>query len=418
MGPKGRFLLVFAVHLAVQGTFLVHVPERFVRPHARWEVNAVAMSLHERGTFADPYAVPTGPTAHVPPAFPAAMAGIYGLLGTTLAAGYATWALAIAGYGAMFGMLPWLGGRLGLGERAGLAAGLAGAVVPRWPGYVEGFTGAALGLLLAAFLAREEGGEAAPGRSLLLGLATGLAFHLAPTLLPVALGYLAVELARGGRRRLVPVAAVLLGAALACVPWTLRNARELGGLVFVRSNFGLELRMGNHEGAGANLALSDRAGTERHPRTDLAEAGKVAALGELGYMRAARAEAVAFIRARPGEFARLTALRVAQFWLGPVDGPLLAAATTLLTLLAVAGALRAFPRLSSARRAALLVPLAAFPLVYYVVGYEPRYREPLDGLLLLLAAAAFFRPPAGGGAGRYAGPVGPSPNEAPASASA
>ena len=64
MGPKGRFLLVFAVHLAVQGTFLVHVPERFVRPHARWEVNAVAMSLHERGTFADPYAVPTGPTAH------------------------------------------------------------------------------------------------------------------------------------------------------------------------------------------------------------------------------------------------------------------------------------------------------------------------------------------------------------------
>ena len=43
------------------------------------------------------------------------------------------------------------------------------------------------------------------------------------------------------------------------------------------------------------------------------------------------------------------------------------------------------------QRAALLIPLATYPLVYYVVGYEPRYRQPLDGLLLLLAAAAFAR---------------------------
>jgi len=43
------------------------------------------------------------------------------------------------------------------------------------------------------------------------------------------------------------------------------------------------------------------------------------------------------------------------------------------------------------QRAAVLIPLVTYPLVYYVVGYEPRYRQPLDGLLLLLAAAAFAR---------------------------
>jgi len=45
-----------------------------------------------------------------------------------------------------------------------------------------------------------------------------------------------------------------------------------------------------------------------------------------------------------------------------------------------------------AAAAALLIPLMTFPLVYYVVGFEARYRQPMDGLQLLLAAAAFFAP--------------------------
>jgi hypothetical protein len=179
--------------------------------------------------------------------------------------------------------------------------------------------------------------------------------------------------------------------ALSCGPWTWRNYEALGGLFFVRSNFGLELRMGNHEGAGATLDQSARGGTERHPRTNVEEARRVQQLGELRYMREAGREATAWIRSHPAEFARLTGLRVAQFWLGPVDDLPIAIATTLLTLLAAVGAWRALPRMTVPQRAALLIPLAIYPLVYYVVGYEPRYRQPLDGLLLLLAAAAFSR---------------------------
>ncbi len=107
--------------------------------------------------------------------------------------------------------------------------------------------------------------------------------------------------------------------ALACVPWTWRNHQALGGLFFIRSNFGLELRMGNHEGAGATLDLSAQGGTERHPRTNEEEARKVQQLGELEYMRQAGREATAWIRSHPAEFLRLTGLRVAQFWLGPID---------------------------------------------------------------------------------------------------
>jgi hypothetical protein len=180
--------------------------------------------------------------------------------------------------------------------------------------------------------------------------------------------------------------------ALACVPWTWRNYRAFGGLFFIRSNFGLELRMGNHEGAGATLGLSPRGGTERHPRTDPEEARKVQQLGELEYVRQAGREARAWIHSHPAAFLRLAGLRFAQFWLGPIDDLPVALGISVLTLLSAVGAWRTWPWLSVPQRAALLIPLATFPLVYYVVGFEARYRQPMDGLQLLLAAAAFVAP--------------------------
>lgn len=393
VSPGRAFVLVFLLHAGLHGFLLTKLDARHVAPHTRFEVTAVAMSLYERGTFADPYCLPTGPTAHMPPFHPALLAGIYHLLGPTLAAGYATWLVLIACHGAMWGMLPWLAARLGLSPGAGLLAGVAGALLPRWPGYVEAPSAIAIGLMLGAFLARWEGPLPTRSGSLLLGVAIGAALHVSPSLLPVALGLLAWEaLGAAHRPGLLCSALVVAGLALACVPWTLRNERALGGVFFLRSNFGLELRMGNHEGAGANLDLSARAGTERHPRTDEDEARKVAELGELAYMRAAGREARAWIAAHPGEFLRLTALRVVQFWFGPVDDAVSALGIGLVTLLSAVGAWRALPSLPIDRRAALLVPLLLFPLVYYVVGFEARYRQPLDGLAVLLAASAFLPP--------------------------
>lgn len=393
LSARRAFFLVFALHVGLQAILLTKVPVRLVEPHTRWEVTAVAMSLYERGEFADPYAIPTGPTAHVPPFHPALIATVYHLLGPTLPAGYVVWLFLDATHGAAWGMLPWLAGRLGLDPRAGLAAGIVGALLPRWPGFAEAPAAIAIGLMLAAFLARWEGRAPALPSSFALGLAIGLSFLVTPSLLPVPLGLLAWEALRIRPRRGVRgVALVLLGMALACVPWTLRNERALGGLVFVRSNLGLELRMGNHDGAGANLALSARAGTERHPRTDLDEARKVRDAGELSYMRAARREATEWIRAHPLEFLRLTSLRFAQFWFGEIGGGAESFGVALLTALSLVGAWRAVPLLSPAQRAAILVPFVLYPLVYYVVGYENRYRQPLDGLAILLAAGAVWPP--------------------------
>ncbi len=390
MATPGRaFLLIFLVHLGVQGLLLTRVPTDHVRPHTRGEVPAVAMALYERGEFADPYCLPTGPTAHMPPFQPALMAAIYHLLGPTLAAGYVVRVMGIAFYGVMYAMLPWLAQRLGLGLRVGLAGGLVGALLPRFPDYVEGLAAVAIGLMAAVFLGRWQRSRATSAGSFALGLAIGLSFHVTPSLLPVALSFVAFELGwLRDRRRWRWAAFALLGMTLACVPWAWRNYRALGGLFFIRSNFGLELRTGNHEGAGATLDLSAKAGTERHPRTREDEARKVQQLGELEYMRQAGRQATTWIRSHPGEFLRLTGLRIVQFWLGPIDDLGVALGISVLTLLSAVGLWRAWPLLTVPARAALLIPLATFPLVYYVVGFEARYRQPMDGLALLLAGAA------------------------------
>jgi hypothetical protein len=273
---------------------------------------------------------------------------------------------------------------------------------------VEGLTAVAIGLMAVAFLHRSLESEPTTTSSLTLGLAIGLSFHVSPSLLAVALPFVGIELLRARRaRQLVAALLLVAGMALACAPWTLRNQQQLGGLFFMRSNFGLELRMGNHEGAGPTLGLSAERGTLRHPRSLPEEARKVRDLGELRYMREAGREAVVWIRTHPLAFARLTLLRIAQFWLGPIDDLPVALGTSLLTLLAVAGARRAWPLLNERQKAAFVVPLVSFPLVYYVVGYEARYREPVDGLLLLLAGSALFRP--GGSLSRPVSPSAPSP---------
>jgi hypothetical protein len=386
--PWRSFAIIFLLAFAIRGFFLTKVPHEYLLPHDRWEMEAVATSLAESGQFADPYALPTGATAHLPPILPSILALIWRVFGMGLAAGYAAWLFRIATVAAMYAMIPWFAGRLGVGRQAGFLAGLAGAFIATWPGHGEALTAIAMGLLLVGFLRRWTSGLGSRGGSFLLGLGAGVAFHLQPVLLPVVLGCMAFELWWSkDRRRWILSAVMALGIVLACVPWGWRNYTTFGEMFFIRSNLGLELRMGNHEGAAAAMEVMDAQQEHIHPRTHEGEALKVRELGEVEYMRQAGREALEWIRAHPAEFTRLTASRVVHIWFGPLHDPSVALGFTALTILALLGALRLMPSLTIPQRAAVLIPLATYPLIYYVVAYMPRYRVPLDWIYLMLAGA-------------------------------
>ena len=386
--PGRAFVLLCTLSLAVQGFFLSKIPRDFIRPDTRWEAPAIAVALAERGTFGDPYALPTGPTAHLPPIPPALRALCYELFGVGLAGGYAFWLMEMGMQATLWGLLPWVAASLGLGGGAGVLAGLVGALVPRWSGHGEALTAVAMALLMVAFVRRWAPGRRRSVSSLVLGLAAGVSFHVQPALLTVVLGWMAYELWSSRVERKRPHAAlVALGITLACIPWAWRNYDAFDTVFFVRDNFGLELRMGNHEGAAATMDAMDRMGGHVHPRALESEARKVQELGEVVYMRQAGREAWAWIGDNPLEFCRLTLSRVAHWWLGPFYYPPGALIVTTLTLLGLLGVWRAFPGMAGPQRAAVIVPLLTYPLVYYVVAYMPRYREPVDWIFLILAGA-------------------------------
>lgn len=189
-----------------------------------------------------------------------------------------------------------------------------------------------------------------------------------------------------GRRRRGSALAVAAGIVIVCAPWAWRTYSTLGEAVFIRSNFGLELRLGNHEGARADLWRT-RDAARLHPGNDEGEARRVRDRGEAAYMREVRDEATGWIRSNPAEFIALTAARVWHVWLGPPARPLEALPVAGLTILALIGLGRRLPYLEAPERAAILIPLVAYPLVYYLVGYIPRYTFPVTVLLFMLAGA-------------------------------
>jgi len=301
--------------------------------------------------------------------------------------------VAISSYSTLFGLLPWFGRRLGLGTGAGVLAGIVGALIPRqgmdevigWG--VSAHAAMALGLLIVAFLHRWTTERSSTAGSLLLGLGCGAAFHLLAPVLLVVLGYLIFELWwKRERRKWFLCTCVVAGAILACVPWTLRNYAAFHEFMFIRGNFGLELRIANHPGADADGDVTyARQGTARHPSENLEEARLVRDLGEAEYMRRARNEALEWVRSHPGEFLHLTLMRFVHFWCGPLRLPWVAALTSMVTVLALLGLRRILPVLTAPGRAALLVPPATLPLVYYIVSYQAHYPAPLAWMLLLLA---------------------------------
>jgi hypothetical protein len=403
--PQRGFLLLFLLSVAVRATLLPLLPLDPVRT-VQWENGAVAENLIRTGEYANPYLVTTGPTAHPIPFYTGMLALIYRLFRVTMAAEHARCWLAIAGFSSMYALLPWFATHMGIPPQAGLLGGIMGALSPlHLPmglcgGLGEEYAGLAMILLLLVHLGRWTSASCAVNGALVLGVAWGAVFHISPALLPVMAGCLAFEIWWNRRRRGWLLAAVMaLGVGVACAPWTWRNYRAFHEVFFIRSNLGLELRMGNHPGVAATMEPTDGRRSGPHPRTDVEEAERVRELGEMEYMRRAGREARQWIIANPGTFTGLTLSRFAHFWLGPFDQPRIAVGFTLLTILAMLGLRRVLPTLGAPQQAAVLIPLVAFPLLYYVLCYTPRYRVPIDWLLLLLAGVEVWRW-FGGDAGR------------------
>ena len=191
--PWVPFALIFILSFAVRVDELMKIPSRYLVPNSGWELSAIAISLMETGQFANPYMIPTGPTAHLPPVYPAIFSLIYKVFGLTPRAGYVSMLFMLLTTSILYASLPWFAKKLGISSQAGVIGGLAGALFVEWGGHGEYPSAIVLGLFLVAFSQRWTKEKHSSIGSLLLGLGIGASFHLQPALLPVILGCMLFE---------------------------------------------------------------------------------------------------------------------------------------------------------------------------------------------------------------------------------
>jgi hypothetical protein len=365
------------------------------------ENERVAAALATGQGWSDAFDAGTGPTAHTAPLYPLILSGIYRLCGDyeTATGRAAQRCLSITLSILVLLALPVLAGKLGLSVTAGWIAAFVGAV---WPGNLRvELTGrhetvlatlALLGLIwcLADLRQRDWSGRLAVIRT---GFLLGITALVCPNLLLVPLLLFAVEL--GVRptawRQMVVCGAILVAITLLFVsPWMARNYQVLGGFVPLRSNFGLELAVGNRPGADG---LTYTPGMEQmHPYTSSAERARLIELGELAYMREKQRQALSWIRAHPGRFAWLMMQRARYFWLTPDETwyPIrintLAFRIPVYALIGLAASIELLRLLRRNPRAGrlLLCATLAVGLPYLVTHVELRYRLPITGLFNLL----------------------------------
>jgi hypothetical protein len=213
------------------------------------------------------------------------------------------------------------------------------------------------------------------------------------SLFPFFLGWLVWEARKESAPWAKHVTLALLVFTIGLVPWTIRNYRVFGKFIVLRSNFGLELWLGN------NPNVTDTWTPWTHPNDNLEEAQKYRRMGEIDYMAEKQHEAFAFMRTHPRDTIYIMFRRFVNNWLVVVDSPVdtwlhvplyakaLLAVNGMVSLLSFLGALYAY-RARNADAFPFAMVLLIFPLVFYLTHASLRYRFPIDPIMMVLAAGA------------------------------
>jgi 4-amino-4-deoxy-L-arabinose transferase-like glycosyltransferase len=383
-----------------------------------WEMGRIGRSIALGQGFSSPYEGNTGPTAWEPPLYPFLMGGVFKLFGIYTQA--SAWVLlTINSFFAALTTIPiFLIARRTFDDHIAKWSALAWALNPYvwywsihwiWDTTFTPFILACI-FLLALELSKTDasplcssvssvvktaGAPFKPAFGLsgdfplwsLFGALYGIGALANPTMLAF-LPFCGLWIWRQRFKRGLPsFAGVALSSIVfftALSPWLVRNYEVFHRFVFIRDDFGLQIRLGNSTGADGMLMAY------LQPNMNKLELEKFQSLGELAYSESCKHIAYAWIAADPQRFAIVSLKRFFYYWNGvPRETSSTSffdfrtsafLATSVLALWGLIHALR------QNRPAAWLFTglVLTYPTVYYFVFPHARYRHPIEPELVIL----------------------------------
>jgi len=357
-----------------------------------WEMGRIGQAIALGQGFSSPYGGSTGPTAWEPPLYPFLIGGVFKLFGIYSDA--SAWVLlSINSLLTALTCLPiFFIARRTMGDKIALWSAWIWALLPYamyWSVHWVWDTTLAPLLLSLVFLVTLKL-EDWPGLKgwTLFGVLWGISGLCNPSMLsflPFS-GLWACH--RRAKHALPSFRGVILASLLffACLsPWLLRNYLTFGKFVFVRDDFGYELRLGNGPGADGRLMAY------LQPNLNNLELERYRSMGEMAYEERCKRLAFDWISENPSRFAVISLKRFFYYWNNTVKGTNSTAPVDFRTsgflassILAIWGLIRA---LQTGKPGAWLFLwlVLVYPTVYYFVFPGARYRHPIEPELLILA---------------------------------
>jgi len=376
-------------------------------PSPAVEIERAAANIARAGEIGNIYSNASGKSAHVSPLYPLFLGGLYWVFGWKTVAGRLAQelcAIAVTMYG--FALLPSVAQIAGLSVFVGWVSAFVLAVLPvnLWletcGSFEQPYSAVLLLGILFVFCRLRDEEWRRYYTILVAAVFLGIAALLSPNLLPAgALSILSEVVDPRGQRKRVVVASLVISCIVVVmlIPWTVRNYITFGSFIPFRSNFGLELAIGNSPGAnGKTFATFDEKRENpsilKHPFTSAGELTHLQEIGEIAYMREKLSSALQWMRTNPGKTLELTGRRFRLFWFPPAD--MWAPSSPGRDLKVVVFSLIGFAALIDLvylivilhDRALLLIgTVIGSSLIYMLTHVDLRYRYPVFSLTSLLA---------------------------------
>jgi 4-amino-4-deoxy-L-arabinose transferase-like glycosyltransferase len=358
-----------------------------------WEMGRIGASIASGHGFSNPFNSPTGPTAWEPPLYPYLIAGVFHFFGIYSRSS----AFVLLTINSIFSALTCIPiffiARRIFSEKVAVGSAWTWALLPyvmfwctRWV-WETSLSALLLALIFWLTLTMEDRDGLKPW--LCFGLLWGIAALNSTVLLAflLASGLWAWYHCAKRHKPSLSLAGVALASLVfvACItPWTVRNYRTFGKFIFIRDNFGAELRLGNGQGADGTWMQ------HLHPTQDLYAMRQYTAMGELAYIEMRKRQALDFIKADYGRFAVLCLKRFIYYWNGPPKVSQIWWLMELRNSLFLASSVLMFWGLGRALRQhkpgawLLFWLILLYPAIYYVVFPTPRYRHPIEPEITIL----------------------------------
>ncbi len=354
-----------------------------------YEMGRIGRAIATGRGFSDPFDSPTGPTAWEPPLYPYVIAGVFKLTGVYTSAS----ALILLSLNSIFSALTcipiFLIARKCFSEKVAVWTAWGWALLPtvmywstRWV-WETSLAALFLAIIFWVSLKLEEleGARIWIAFGLLWGVAALTNTSLL-AFLPASGPWAWYRRWKAGKTSLSGVLLATLFFSATIAPWLVRNYETFGKFIFIRSNFGAELRLGNGPGADGTWMVY------LHPTQNVLAMHRYQELGETAYVAERKREAMQFIREDYGSFAWISFKRFIYYWAGrprasgfsgPADNSLFLASS----VLAFWGLGRAVRKRQPGAWLFLWLVLL-YPAAYYFVFPHARYRHPIEPELAIL----------------------------------